>query len=111
MQDEQELIAAFHKMWDAFPGMARLINKKHEIIAANEIAVSKGFIPGAICAKISTPSAHRGCLLAKTLQSGKGCYDQAFPFLCQFHAGFSPFVCYMEPRNLSIFRLEIRRKR
>lgn len=76
MQDEQELIAAFHKMWDAFPGMARLINKKHEIIAANEIAVSKGFIPGAICAKISTPAAHRGCLLAKTLQSGKGCYDQ-----------------------------------
>lgn len=76
MQDEQELIASFNRMWKLFPGMVRLINRKHEIIAANDIAISKGFVPGAICAEVITPTAHCGCLLAKTLKTGKGCWDQ-----------------------------------
>lgn len=63
-------------MWDAFPGMARLISNKHEILAANAAAQSKGFVPGAICAQVSTSNAHRGCLLAKTFQTGCGQYDQ-----------------------------------
>ena len=76
--DEQqaELISAFHTMWDAFPGMARLINHKHEILASNELAQKKGFVPGAICAQVASPQAHKGCLLVKTIQTGQAQYDQ-----------------------------------
>ena len=74
--NNEKLIAEFHEMWDAFPGMARLINNKHEILAANAAAQIKGFVPGAICARVSTPNAHKGCLLARTFQMGCGQYDQ-----------------------------------
>ena len=74
--DNEKLIAEFHEMWDAFPGMARLISNQHEILAANTAAQSKGFVPGAICARVSTPNAHKGCLLARTFQTGRGQYDQ-----------------------------------
>ena len=46
--DKEKLSGSFHEMWDAFPGMARLINSKHEILAANDIAINKGFIPGSV---------------------------------------------------------------
>lgn len=75
MTTEEKLIENFHAMWDAFPGMARLINSKHEILAANAVAVEKGFVPGAICASVATANAHKGCLLAKTLQEHKGQFD------------------------------------
>ncbi|MCH5351894.1 MAG: hypothetical protein J1E06_00245 [Acutalibacter sp.] len=73
---QEKLISAFHTMWDAFPGMARLINQKHEILASNELAQKKGFVPGAICAQVASPQAHKGCLLAKTIQTGEAQYDQ-----------------------------------
>lgn len=76
MMDNEKLIAVFHEMWDAFPGMARLISNKHEILAANAAAQIKGFVPGAICARVSTPNAHKGCLLAKTFKTGCGQCDQ-----------------------------------
>lgn len=74
--NNETMIAEFHDMWDAFPGLARLINNKHEILAANAEAQSKGFVPGAICARVSTPNAHKGCLLVRTFQTGCGQYDQ-----------------------------------
>jgi hypothetical protein len=44
-------------MWDAFPGMARLINSKHEILASNQNAQEKGYIPGADAGSGATPVA------------------------------------------------------
>lgn len=79
MTDDEILIQNFHQMWDAFPGMARLISKKHIILAANDIAIQKGFIPGAICAKVGAPESHKGCLLAKTLKEGQGMTDRPHP--------------------------------
>jgi hypothetical protein len=37
--EKDNLVKSFHEMWDAFPGMARLISSNHEILAANDIAV------------------------------------------------------------------------
>lgn len=68
--DNEKLITEFHEIWDAFHGTARLINNQHEILAANAAAQIKGFVPGAICARVSSPNAHRGCLLAETFQTG-----------------------------------------
>ena len=76
MKQQNNLIESFHEMWDAFPGMARLINSKHEILASNQIAQDKGYIPGAICASVPSDNGHRGCLLAKTLQTGVGQFDR-----------------------------------
>ena len=76
MRQQNSLIESFHEMWDAFPGMARLINSKHEILASNQNAQDKGYIPGAICASVPSANGHRGCLLAKTLQTGEGQFDR-----------------------------------
>ena len=73
--DKEKLVESFHVMWDTFPGMARLISANHEILAANDIAVNKEFIPGAICAKVGKPESHKGCLLAKALKTGEGQFD------------------------------------
>lgn len=45
MKQQNSLIESFHEMWNAFPGMARLINSKHEILASNQNAQEKGYIP------------------------------------------------------------------
>lgn len=45
MKQQNSLIESFHEMWNAFPGMAWLINSKHEILASNQNAQEKGYIP------------------------------------------------------------------
>ncbi|MBC3538019.1 hypothetical protein [Megasphaera hominis] len=67
---DPELIAQFHMLWDGFPGLARLITTKHEIIAANDIARKAGFVEGAICARVGAPESHRGCLLNEMVKTG-----------------------------------------
>ncbi len=74
--EEEKLTVIFHEMWDAFPGMARLINSRHEILASNKTAENRGFVQGAVCAKVGRPEAHKGCLLMKTLQTGEGQFDR-----------------------------------
>ncbi len=71
----EEIIGAFHQMWDGFPGIARLISKEHIIIAANPIAIEKGYLPGLTCATIGAKEMHRGCKFAKTFQTGQAQTD------------------------------------
>ena len=59
MNQQNGLIESFHEMWDAFPGMARLINSKYEILASNQNAQDRGYIPGAICASVPSANGHR----------------------------------------------------
>ena len=66
-----EIIGRFHLMWDSFPGLARLISNRHEVIAANMIARNAGFTEGVICAKVGAPETHRGCKMMKMFQDGK----------------------------------------
>ena len=68
--DKKDIIEQFHLMWDNFPGLARLINNKHEILASNEIARSNGFCEGCICAKVGPPETHKDCLLGKMFKTG-----------------------------------------
>ncbi len=74
--DYSEAIKAFHMMWDAFPGMARLIDKKHKVIAANPMAQSKGFMPNVLCAKIASPDIHKKCKMAITFKTGEAHADR-----------------------------------
>ena len=57
MKQQNSLIESFHEMWDAFPGMARLINSKHEILASKQNAQEKGYITGADATSGATPVA------------------------------------------------------
>lgn len=72
-------IEQFHRMWDAFPGMARLIGADHRIVAANEAARAKGFVEDAVCARVGTPVSHRGCLMQEMLADGQGRIDRPAP--------------------------------
>ena len=76
---DEELIAQFHTMWDGFPGLARLIDHNHRVMAANPIAQEKGFVEGATCAKVGDPAIHRGCKLARLIKDGQAVTDRVIP--------------------------------
>ncbi len=80
IQEEQyaELIAAFHKTWELFPGQARLIDRHHHVIAVNAFAAHNGRKPGEICAQFGTPESHRGCRKKAALDTGTGQLDRPF---------------------------------
>lgn len=63
------IILAFHKMWDGFPGIARLINKKHIVLASNKTAEEKGFTEGIVCARVGSPESHKGCMANLALKT------------------------------------------
>lgn len=68
-QVDEAVIHSFHQMWDGFPGLARLINKKHIIVASNKAAEEKGFTEEAVCARVGTPESHKGCRANVTLKT------------------------------------------
>ena len=74
-EEYAEVIRAFHLMWDAFPGMARLLNRRHTVVASNPVAQSMGFAPGVTCAKVAPPEIHRKCKMALALKTGKAQAD------------------------------------
>ena len=48
-KDYTELIEAFHKTWELFPGQARLIDRKHRVIAVNAFAANNVLTPWRSC--------------------------------------------------------------
>lgn len=76
MEQLDELITAFHLMWDSFPGAARLIDKRHHVLASNTFAETNGLVEGQICAKMGPPESHRGCLKGAALTTRVGQVDR-----------------------------------
>lgn len=68
----EKLIQNFHRKWDAFPGSARLIDREHNVLAANGPAREAGFIPGGKCYSVPTGNKHRDCLFARAFETGEG---------------------------------------
>lgn len=60
MTDEQ-IIEAFHAMWDNFPEPIMLIKRNREIIALNPICAAAGLKPGMRCSQVGSPEQHKGC--------------------------------------------------
>jgi hypothetical protein len=75
-QVDEKVIQSFHQMWDGFPGLARLINEKHIVLASNKAAQEKGFTEGVICAKVPTAEAHKGCLAHVMLKTQTAQFDR-----------------------------------
>ena len=57
---DQELIQAFHTLWDSYPVHVRLIRRDRTVLAGNKAAEAKGMVAGTHCAP--TPNGHPGCL-------------------------------------------------
>ena len=72
---DEELVAQFHAMWDGFPGLARLIDARHNVLAANPSACERGFVEGAVCARVGGPDLHRKCKLNRFFQDGQPVTD------------------------------------
>ena len=75
----EKTLEAFHEMWDEFPGMARLIDRKHRMIAVDPAAAANGFEPDCICAQVGDPAIHRKCKLAKLFETGEAQTDAFIP--------------------------------
>ena len=89
--DYTEAIQAFQRMWGAFPGMARLMNKQHRVIAANARAVAMGYEPGVLCAKVKHPEFHKGCQLFPVLADGTPRVDCSQPGLVRGYLPVADF--------------------
>ena len=57
----EEIIRAFHLMWDGFPEPIMLIRKSREIVAANKKAEAFGIKVGSKCSSYGKPEQHKGC--------------------------------------------------
>lgn len=71
----QELIAAFHLMWDHFPEPVQLTHKSFEIIAMNPSMEIIGRHVGMRCIKHGPAESHKGCLAHKALNEHKAKYS------------------------------------
>jgi len=69
---DQKVIDAFHMMWGSFPAPVRLIHKKRNVLAVNEIAKSKGMEVGVPCFSIGNPESHKSCKANEALSSDHG---------------------------------------
>jgi hypothetical protein len=64
----QEVVDAFHTMWDLFPEPVSLVHKSREVIAVNKVHY---LTPGAICARRGRGGPHNDCQANQALQEQK----------------------------------------
>ena len=65
---KEELITAFHAMWDNYPEQVRLIDKTFLVLAGNKAYLAAGGETGIRCCEQGTPEIHRGCQAQASLK-------------------------------------------
>lgn len=68
---DEEIIRAFHVMWDNFPEPVMITQKNREMIAVNKKAQEFGLTVGIKCSSIGKPEQHKGCLCNRAVDTGK----------------------------------------
>ncbi len=68
---DEEIISAFHAMWDNFPEPVTITQRSREIIAVNLCAAKFGLKPGIKCSSIGKPEDHKGCLCNKAIDAAQ----------------------------------------
>ena len=66
--NKEELVRAFHLMWDNYPEMVRLIDRKFNIIAGNTAFYKVGGQDGVKC-NTGDPAFHKGCRAMNALKT------------------------------------------
>ncbi len=77
----EEIIRAFHLMWDNFPEAVMITQKSREIIAVNNKAAEFGLKPGIKCSSIGKPENHKGCQCNQAVDTGE-------PVFCTYEGNF-----------------------
>ncbi len=70
----EEIIQAFHLMWDNFPEAVMITQKSREIVAINKKAAEMGLAVGLRCSSMGEPTRHKGCLCDKAVDENKAQY-------------------------------------
>ena len=71
---KEDVIKAFHLMFDNYPESAMLIDKERNVLAVNKIAPSTGRVAGIKCATVQPLEQHKGCKLNQALSSKEATY-------------------------------------
>ena len=66
--NKEELVRAFHMMWDNYPEMVRLIDRRFNVIAGNPAYLRMGGQEGVKC-NTGDPALHRGCQAMNALKT------------------------------------------
>ena len=77
----EDIIRAFHLMWDNFPEAVTITQKSREIVAVNKKAAEYGLKAGIKCSSIGNPENHKGCQCDKAVDTGEAqfcTYEGAF---------------------------------
>ena len=79
---DNEIISAFHAMWDNFPEPVTITQRNKEMIAVNKAAEKFGLKPGIKCSSIGKPEDHKGCLCNKAIDANQpiGVHYEDGPF-------------------------------
>jgi len=77
----EEIIRAFHLMWDNFPEAVVITQKSREIVALNKKAAEFGLKPGIKCSSVGKPENHRGCKCNAAVDTGE-------PQICTYEGAF-----------------------
>ena len=65
---EEEIIRAFHAMWDNYPEQVRLIDRTFLVLAGNKAYLAAGGRTGIRC-NTGNPELHRGCQAIASLNT------------------------------------------
>ena len=77
----EEIIRAFHLMWDNFLEAVVITQKSREIVALNKKAAEFGLKPGIKCSSVGKPENHRGCKCNAAVDTGE-------PQICTYEGAF-----------------------
>ena len=86
----EEIIRAFHLMWDNFPEAVMITQRSREIVALNKKAAEYGLQVGIKCSSVGKPENHKGC------QCNKAC-DTGEPVICTYEGAFGKAYGYWIP--------------
>lgn len=86
----EDIIRAFHLMWDNFPEAVTITQKSREIVAVNKKAAEFGLQPGVKCSSIGKPENHKGCQCDKAVDTGEAQF-------CTYEGNFGKAYGYWIP--------------
>ena len=67
---EEELVQAFHLMWDNYPEQVRLIRRDYQVVAGNPAYLRMGGQVGGKC-NVGPAEFHKGCRAREALDAGE----------------------------------------
>jgi rubrerythrin len=88
--NDEEIIRAFHLIWDNFPEAVMITQKSREIVALNKKAAEYGLQVGIKCSSVGKPENHKGCQCNQAADTGEAVF-------CTYEGAFGKAYGYWIP--------------